>query len=482
MAADRPEAAVGHGQPVQPPALRGRRSDQPRSGGLRLRRGPGQVDARGHPSAGRRELRPVGRPRGLRDPAQHRPGPRRGPARPLPAPGRRAQAPDRLQGHAPDRAQAPGADQAPVRLRRRHGPAASSSATTWPASTGSTSRSTTPPWPATASSTRLPWRSPTGCSAASTPTGATTRTAGTPTSSRTRSTSSPWPSTRSSGPAAFTTGGFNFDTKLRRQSMDHDDLFHAHIGGIDTLAQSLLVAAAMIESGELERLRTARYAGWSGALGRSILSGDALLEMLAGRVLTGEIDPQARVRSPGAPRERGQPPGLVGQPALTSMAFVLGIDVSTTATKAVLVDEAGAVRAIGTAELRLREPASALERAAARAVVGRHPGRGAIGPGRRRGARRGRRGGRADRPDARPRPARPGRAGPPAGDPLERPADGGRVRADPAGRRARAPDPDHRQRRPDRLHRARSSSGSATTNPRSGPGSPTSCCPRTTSA
>jgi hypothetical protein len=41
----------------------------------------------------------------------------------------------------------------------------------------------------------------------------------------------------------FTTGGFNFDTKLRRQSLDRDDLFHGHIGGIDTLAQALLVAA-----------------------------------------------------------------------------------------------------------------------------------------------------------------------------------------------------------------------------------------------
>jgi xylose isomerase len=90
----------------------------------------------------------------------------------------------------------------------------------------------------------------------------------------------------------LTTGGFNFDTKLRRQSMDHDDLFHAHVGGIDTLAQSLVVAAGMIESGELEALRTARYAGWTGDLGRSILSGDALLEVLAGRVLSGEIDPK----------------------------------------------------------------------------------------------------------------------------------------------------------------------------------------------
>ena len=41
----------------------------------------------------------------------------------------------------------------------------------------------------------------------------------------------------------FTTGGFNFDAKLRRQSMDRTDLFHAHIGGIDTLARALLVAA-----------------------------------------------------------------------------------------------------------------------------------------------------------------------------------------------------------------------------------------------
>ncbi len=90
----------------------------------------------------------------------------------------------------------------------------------------------------------------------------------------------------------FTTGGFNFDTKLRRQSMARTDLFHAHVGGIDTLARSLLVAAAMIERGTLERLREERYAGWSGELGRSILSKNALLEILAGQVATGEIDPR----------------------------------------------------------------------------------------------------------------------------------------------------------------------------------------------
>jgi len=90
----------------------------------------------------------------------------------------------------------------------------------------------------------------------------------------------------------FTTGGFNFDAKLRRQSMARDDLFHAHIGGIDTLARSLLVAAEMLEGGRLEALREARYAGWDGPLGASILGGDATLASLADRVAAGEIDPE----------------------------------------------------------------------------------------------------------------------------------------------------------------------------------------------
>jgi xylose isomerase len=90
----------------------------------------------------------------------------------------------------------------------------------------------------------------------------------------------------------FTTGGFNFDTKLRRQSMERHDLFHAHVGGIDTLARSLLVAAALIENGELERFRSERYAGWTGALGRSILVEGADLTSLATRVVSGEIDPR----------------------------------------------------------------------------------------------------------------------------------------------------------------------------------------------
>ena len=90
----------------------------------------------------------------------------------------------------------------------------------------------------------------------------------------------------------LTSGGFNFDAKLRRQSLARTDLFHGHIGGIDTLAQALLVAAGMVENGTLQRLREERYAGWAGKLGASILSGGVTLEDLERRVATGEIDPE----------------------------------------------------------------------------------------------------------------------------------------------------------------------------------------------
>jgi xylose isomerase len=88
----------------------------------------------------------------------------------------------------------------------------------------------------------------------------------------------------------FTTGGLNFDAKLRRQSMHRTDLFHAHIGGIDTVARALLVAADMLEKGTLAGMVEERYAGWSGKLGSAILDGSASLADLAARVEAGEID------------------------------------------------------------------------------------------------------------------------------------------------------------------------------------------------
>ena len=92
----------------------------------------------------------------------------------------------------------------------------------------------------------------------------------------------------------FTTGGFNFDAKLRRQSVSRTDLFHSHIGGIDTLARSLLAAADMVEHGTLTVSRKERYAGWSNELGRAILSGAVTFTDLERRVAAGEIDPRPR--------------------------------------------------------------------------------------------------------------------------------------------------------------------------------------------
>jgi xylose isomerase len=88
----------------------------------------------------------------------------------------------------------------------------------------------------------------------------------------------------------FTTGGFNFDAKLRRQSIARADLFHAHVGGIDTLARSLLVAADMLERRTLEDAVDARYAAWNGELGVKILDGTVSLEELERRVADG-IEP-----------------------------------------------------------------------------------------------------------------------------------------------------------------------------------------------
>src|SRR2546427_12579373 len=92
----------------------------------------------------------------------------------------------------------------------------------------------------------------------------------------------------------FTTGGFNFDAKLRRQSVSRTDLFHAHIGGSDTLARSLLSAADMVGPGTLTGARQERYAGRANQLRAAILSGAVTLADLERRVAAGEIDPRPK--------------------------------------------------------------------------------------------------------------------------------------------------------------------------------------------
>ena len=92
----------------------------------------------------------------------------------------------------------------------------------------------------------------------------------------------------------FATGGFNFDAKLRRQSVDPADLYLAHIGGIDTLARALLAAADVVSSGELARLRQERYAGWDGELGKRITTGELNLAQLADLATERGLDPKPR--------------------------------------------------------------------------------------------------------------------------------------------------------------------------------------------
>ncbi len=90
----------------------------------------------------------------------------------------------------------------------------------------------------------------------------------------------------------FTTGGLNFDAKLRRQSIDPVDLFHAHIGGVDALARALLGAAAMIEDGRLAAFVEERYAGWDGPLGRFIHEPGTTLAAIADRADAEALDPR----------------------------------------------------------------------------------------------------------------------------------------------------------------------------------------------
>jgi xylose isomerase len=88
----------------------------------------------------------------------------------------------------------------------------------------------------------------------------------------------------------FTTGGLNFDAKVRRQSIDPVDLFHGHIGAMDVCARALLDAERIIRDGELARVVHDRYAGWRTSFGRDILSGKAGLESLATHVLALDHD------------------------------------------------------------------------------------------------------------------------------------------------------------------------------------------------
>lgn len=88
----------------------------------------------------------------------------------------------------------------------------------------------------------------------------------------------------------FATGGVNFDAKLRRQSIDPEDLFHGHIGGMDVTARALLMAEKMIQDGKLAQVTEDRYAGWNESFGQEVMGGKLGLDALATHVLAHNND------------------------------------------------------------------------------------------------------------------------------------------------------------------------------------------------
>jgi len=83
----------------------------------------------------------------------------------------------------------------------------------------------------------------------------------------------------------FTTGGLNFDAKVRRESFEPADLFHAHIAGMDAFARGLKVAAAIRKDGRLASFVKHRYSSWDSDLGRRIEKGKTSLKELEKYVL-----------------------------------------------------------------------------------------------------------------------------------------------------------------------------------------------------
>jgi len=83
----------------------------------------------------------------------------------------------------------------------------------------------------------------------------------------------------------LSTGGVNFDAKVRRESFEPADLFHAHIGGMDAFARGLKIAAAIRKDGRLDEFVRQRYASWNSGIGARIESGKATLKELETYIL-----------------------------------------------------------------------------------------------------------------------------------------------------------------------------------------------------
>jgi xylose isomerase len=86
----------------------------------------------------------------------------------------------------------------------------------------------------------------------------------------------------------------NFDAKIRRQSIEPDDLLIAHVGSMDATARALLNAAAIIADGTFQKFVDDRYAGWESGVGKDILAGRNSLDDLAEYVADKALDPQPK--------------------------------------------------------------------------------------------------------------------------------------------------------------------------------------------
>ncbi|MGA2802404.1 MAG: xylose isomerase [Verrucomicrobiota bacterium] len=95
----------------------------------------------------------------------------------------------------------------------------------------------------------------------------------------------------------FSTGGLNFDAKVRRESFEPVDLFHAHIGGMDAFARGLKIAAAIRKDGRLAEFVKERYGSWNSGIGAKIESGKMnLAELEAYMLQKGEVTPNVSGR------------------------------------------------------------------------------------------------------------------------------------------------------------------------------------------
>ena len=89
-------------------------------------------------------------------------------------------------------------------------------------------------------------------------------------------------------------GGLNFDAKIRRQSIDVEDLIHAHVGGVDLCARAFLNAAKLFEDKTLSSNVEDRYAGWNGADAQAMLRGELKLEQIAAMAEAKNLNPEPR--------------------------------------------------------------------------------------------------------------------------------------------------------------------------------------------